>query len=441
MRSLKSLTFFALLIALTSTFAPGCSGNKGEKTDTSSSDNQFVTVRDGRFYIGDSIYKYVGTNLWYAPILASEGEGGDRARLARELDTLQALGVNNLRILAGADGPTGLTAHIRPVLQTAPGVYNDTLLRGLDYLIADLEKRGMKAVIYLTNAWEWSGGFSAYLEWAGKGKAVIPAIDGYSAYCDYVKDFTLTDSATRMLDNHIRTIVGRTNSVTGRPYSESPAIMSWQISNEPRAFANSSKPAFEEWIIRTASLIKELDPNHLVSTGSEGLWGCEGDIDLWTRIHSNPAVDYATIHIWPANWGWMRDRSPEEAIAHSIAETDAYIKMHIDSISKYGRPLVIEEFGYPRDEGGYSSDHTTTMRDRYIGHLLTYLTDSIDIEGENIWAWGGFAQPTHEEWMLGDDYMGDPAQEPQGLYSVMATDSTTCALIREASRRLAEENR
>ena len=50
----------------------------------------YVTVADGEFRIGDSVYRYVGTNFWYGAILASEGRGGDRERLARELDLLRA---------------------------------------------------------------------------------------------------------------------------------------------------------------------------------------------------------------------------------------------------------------------------------------------------------------------------------------------------------------
>ena len=171
----------ALLSFLGFSFS-SCSGGGGKSSAPAEADTAFVTVRDGQFYIGDSLYRYVGTNFWYGAILASEGRGGDRERLGRELDRLQQLGVNNLRILAGGDGEEGLASHISPTLQTAPGVYNDTLLRGLDYLIADLEKRGMKAVIYLNNAWEWSGGFSTYLEWAGAGKAVNPADAGYPDY-------------------------------------------------------------------------------------------------------------------------------------------------------------------------------------------------------------------------------------------------------------------
>lgn len=433
----SNLAFFLPVALMVMSFVSGCSGRQTQSAATDT-DPEFVTVKDGQFYIGDSVYRFVGTNMWYAPILASQGTGGDRARLAAELDTLEALGITNLRILVGADGPEGRVAHISPVLQTAPGVYDPQLLEGLDYLLQELERRDMKAVLYLTNSWEWSGGFSAYLEWAGEGEAKIPAVDGYMPYCEYVSQFTLNDSTKAMFDRHVRNIVGRTNSLTGRPYAESPAIMSWQISNEPRAFAKDSKPAFEEWIKHTAALIKEIDPNHLVSTGSEGLYGCEVDLDLWTRIHSDPNIDYATIHIWPSNWGWTRNRSEEDALANSIAETDEYIRLHVDSIAPYGRPLVIEEFGYPRDGWSTKIDAGTVWRDRYFTHLLSHLTDSATLQGVNVWAWGGSARPVHDEWQAGDDYMGDPAQEPQGLFSVMTADSTTIVILSEAARKVAE---
>ena len=65
--------------------------------------NGFVKVLDGQFMRNGSPYYYIGTNLWYGPILGSTGEGGNRERLGYELDSLKSIGINNLRILAGAD--------------------------------------------------------------------------------------------------------------------------------------------------------------------------------------------------------------------------------------------------------------------------------------------------------------------------------------------------
>ncbi|HBI59273.1 MAG: cellulase family glycosylhydrolase [Duncaniella sp.] len=410
--------------------AASCSNGKNSTTTTEKDDN-FITVKNGEFYDGDSVYRYIGTNFWYGPLLASDGSFGNRERLAAELDSLQAIGIDNLRVLAGGDGPDGLASHIEPNLQTAPGVYNDTILRGLDYFIAELEKRGMKAVIYLNNAWEWSGGYSAYLEWAGHGKAVIPSVDGWPAYMDYVKQFVQSDSAKTLAANHVRNIVTRTNSVTGRPYSESPAIMSWQIANEPRAFGEDNKEAFAEWIGETARLIKSLDTNHLVSVGSEGSHGCEEDIELWTRIHSFPEVDYGTIHIWPYNWSWISESTVTDSVAAACRNTDAYIDAHHARLSQIGKPIVLEEFGYPRD--GMATP--VTGRDNYYSHVFSQVRNTGKIAGVNFWGWGGLAVPAHDTWQHGDDYTGDPAQEPQGLNSVFACDTTTIAIIRAAAKR------
>ena len=70
------------------------------------SSDDFVTARDGQFYCNGEPYRYVGTNFWYGAILGSEGQGGNRERLSAELDSLHALGLDNLRILVGADGAT-----------------------------------------------------------------------------------------------------------------------------------------------------------------------------------------------------------------------------------------------------------------------------------------------------------------------------------------------
>ena len=125
------------------------------------SPSPFIQVKNGQFIRNGQPYYYIGSNFWYGAILASEGTGGNRERLHRELDSLKAIGVDNLRILVGSDGKRGVPTKVEPTLQEAPGIYNDTILAGLDYLLAEMEKRDMLAVLYLNNSWEWSGGNGA----------------------------------------------------------------------------------------------------------------------------------------------------------------------------------------------------------------------------------------------------------------------------------------
>ena len=427
---MKSNTCFLTLVFLLLSCFPTYSKNA-----------DYLRVVDGEFVSDGQPYRYVGTNFWYGAILGSEGRGGNRERLHKELDLMQEIGIDNVRVLVGGDGEENQPSHIMPVLQTAPGVYNDTILDGLDYLMAELEKRDMKAVLFLNNAWEWSGGYGTYLDWAGESKTPNPAIDGYDKYMSHVAKFVKNDKAKKMAADHVKYIVGRTNRYTGKPYTESPAIMSWQIANEPRAFAGdeATKAAFADWISSQAALIKSLDGNHMVSTGSEGSHGCEADIELWEKIHSDPNIDYAIIHMWPYNWGWVNEKDLTENVGTACKNAYNYIAGHSNKARKMGKPLVIEEFGYPRDGFVFTPGSSTKGRDRFYEYIFSLVANDDNINGCNFWGWGGYADPQHESWQAWDDYTGDPAQEAQGLNSVFAKDKSTVEVIKKANKRIREK--
>lgn len=417
---LKQIFSFALMLV----FIWSCS----PKQATMSS--PFVRVVDGQFLRGDTPYYYVGANFWYGGILGSEGEGGNRNRLHRELDYLKSIGVDNLRILVGSDGSCGVKSKVEPTLQTSPGVYNDTILAGLDYLLAEMSKRNMLAVLYLNNSWEWSGGYSMYLQWAGYGKAPVPAVDGWPAYMEYVKQFQQSDSAKALFANYVKDMVTRVNRYTHIKYVDDPTIMSWQVGNEPRAFSDENKIPFANWVSDVAALIKSLDTNHLVSTGSEGKAGCEQDIHLFEQIHADTHIDYMTIHIWPYNWGWVSKDSLQECLERAKRNSKEYIDEHLAVARKYKKPIVLEEFGFPRDGFSFSKKTTTNARDLYYSYIFDLVAEQATsgglFAGCNFWTWGGFANPSEEHvyWEKGDDYTGDPAQEEQGLNSVFADDKT-----------------
>ena len=401
----------------------------------------FVRVENGMFVSEDYPSHFIGTNFWYGAILGSEGTGGDRDRLEAELDTLKALGMTNLRVLVGGDGPDGIPTRVSPTLQKEPGVYNDTVFHGLDYLLAELAERNMKAVLYINNSWEWSGGYGMYLEWAGAGKALIPAESGYGPFMESVSRFVTNEKAKELFYDHVKHVVSRTNTVTGKAYKDDPAIFSWQIGNEPRCFRTDSvgQAAFVDFMWTTASLIKSIDPNHMVSSGSEGAWGCEGDMGLFEKIHSCPDIDYMNIHIWPYNWSWVRENTLKTNLPQAIANTDEYIDAHLAVAAKYGKPVVLEEFGYPRDDFKFAQGTTTDARDEYYRHVLGRIAESAKegglFAGINFWGWGGLAgqSDTNLYWQPGDDYCGDPAQEQQGLNSVYACDVSTVEVIRNAA--------
>ena len=410
---------------------------KGGKTDSA---EKFVRVADGHFVRNGKPYYYVGTNFWYGAILGSEGRGGDRDRLLSELDFMKGIGIDNLRILVGSDGKEGVLTKVEPTLQRSPGEYNDTILAGLDYLLMEMGKRDMVAVLYLNNSWEWSGGYGFYLEHAGEGVAPRPNEDGYPAYMNFVRKYATSEKAHRLFYDYVKFIVSRTNRYTGVKYADDPTIMSWQIGNEPRAFGKEELAPFAKWLSETSSLIRSLDANHLISIGSEGAWGCEGDYTTYETICSDKNIDYCNIHIWPYNWSWARADSLVEDLPAACDSTLEYINRHLEICDRLGKPLVMEEFGYPRDGFKFDKAVSTKGRDGYYKYVFSLVADNAEQGGKfagcNFWAWGGFANPQHEQWLPGDDYTGDPAQEAQGLNSVFSSDTTTLDIVKVQVERM-----
>ena len=82
--------------------------------------NGYITAHNHQFFLNGKPYYFIGTNYWHGAILASAGSYGDRARLLRELDFMKKIGITNLRIQAGAEGPDDEPFRVTPTLQVAP---------------------------------------------------------------------------------------------------------------------------------------------------------------------------------------------------------------------------------------------------------------------------------------------------------------------------------
>ncbi len=137
----------------------------------------FVTVKGKHFVLDGKPYYFAGANLWYGMYLGSPGNTGDRARLTKELDQLAAQGMLNLRVLAISEAST-LKRAVTPAVLQSPGKVDETLWKGLDFLLDEMAKRDMKAVLYVNNFWQWSGGMSQYVAWFNGKPVLDPDVTG-----------------------------------------------------------------------------------------------------------------------------------------------------------------------------------------------------------------------------------------------------------------------
>ena len=409
------------------------------------SKRSFVKVEKGQFTIDGKPYDFLGTNFWYGMSLGAKDSAGNRARLISELNQLEKMGVKNLRIMASSEGPADSKWRISPPLQDPIGTYSDAQLEGLDFLLDEMNKRDMRAVVCLNNFWQWSGGFAAYVSQFGSRKEIPypKGNGGWGRFERYAASFYTIPDAKEAYYKLLVKLINRKNSISGKVYKEDPTIMSWQLANEPRG--SNQAQAYVDWVKESSALIKKEDKNHLVTIGSEGVTPHHSANTEFERVHSLSTIDYATFHIWVQNWNWYKPEQGDKSLDEALVKAKKYFDYHVEVSNKISKPVVMEEFGISRDAGSYKVKAATKIRDRYYATVFSWVEDEIkkgsSMSGVNFWAWSGEGRPRIEggDWNIGDDYIGDPPHEPQGWYGVYNTDESTINVIKDYTKKINQQ--
>jgi mannan endo-1,4-beta-mannosidase len=397
----------------------------------------FIKTSGTQFILNNKPYNYVGANFWAGMNLGSLSKSGNRERLIRELDKMASIGINNLRIMALTEGPDTEPYRIIPSNNDS-GILKENYLIGLDFLLAEMKKRNMYAVVCLSNFWPWSGGFAQYQKWVGDIKTINYPMDTTKAqdwdlYMQETAKFYSSPKAIDLYLNSISKIILRVNTISKKKYANDATIMSWELCNEPRGMKNVKD--YLLWIDKSASYIKQLDSNHLVTVGSEGLDSYkETNGTPFTETHQSKFIDYTCAHLWVQNWNWYDVKNHQATYQDALKKVAEYLEEHINLAMKLNKPFVLEEFGIGRDSGSYAVSSTTIIRDEYYGYVFKLIYEyskQNKAAGVNFWAWAGEGRPRQNGgwWKAGDDFIGDPPHEQQGWYSVYDTDSSTHKVI------------
>lgn len=425
--------------------ASGCAHVTGSKG------GEFVQVRNGRFELRGKPYFYVGTNMWFGCYAGDVTMPGGRQRLVRELDRLRKMGATNIRLLAGSE-TSPLAGAIPNGITRSPRDWDENLLCGLDFCLAEMARRDMRAVLFLSNYWQWSGSFAQYVRWI-TGETIpdpdkpVMARGDWHAFMQFSARFYRTPAAVELYRDFVSRLIRRRNTVNGRIYRDDPVIMTWELANEPRPCADDGSvtrdvPVFCDWVDATARFIHDLAGHHLVCTGSEGVWGSLQKPEVFIASHKTSAIDYVTVHMWLKNWGWLKtpELSPDFEIAAGKARdhVEMHTKIATDILKK---PLVLEEFGLPRDHERYEPGSPTWARDEYFRRMFGQVVESCRegraLQAANFWAWGGEGRVAAGQPASAATFMGDPPCEPQGLNSVFDTDQSTQAIVAASNETLA----
>ncbi|CAL5227333.1 g10275 [Coccomyxa viridis] len=362
-------------------------------------DQYFVTVApDGNFALNCQKVFIAGWNQWEvveaaagAPIThgATLPTGVTGPQLIRTLwDTAVENNLNLVRFFAFGVSP-------EYALQPSPGQYSEAIFRGLDYALEQLRTRGLKAILAITDNWQAVGGADQYVKWCGGS--------GHS-------DFFSNGNCMQLYKNFANTLISRVNTVNGRVYASGPLRF----------------PSVQSWIATMAAYVKGLDPNHLLSVGSEGFYSpadtAQAGADpqgakSWALsqgqdfIANNqvPQIDFATVHrhvhlgIWVDNW-----------FDDDINFQRNWVRQHASDGGFLGKPVLLEEFG-KWIKGGTSAN--LAERDEFYQAVYQEVQNSAQaggpLKGAAFW-----------------NFLADEQQAPaaegggSGLYGIKVEDST-----------------
>jgi mannan endo-1,4-beta-mannosidase len=187
-------------------------------------------------------------------------------------------------------------------------------------------------------------------------------------------DFFTHSLAKSYYKRWMSTILTRVNTVTGVAYCDEPAILSWELINEPRCSGSGYYPSTNNctvtttdddgvpgenpvawkitaWVDEMSTYFKTLDKNHMLGVGDEGFF-CDGpatcanhdftcDCDCGTdfdRFVALPGIDYGSFHLYPEAWG-------QGGGSGAVTWGSAWISNHTGRAHALGKPAVLGEFG------------------------------------------------------------------------------------------------
>ncbi|KAK1299023.1 Mannan endo-1,4-beta-mannosidase 1 [Acorus calamus] len=306
----------------------------------------FIRTSGGHFVLGGTPFFANGFNAYWLMYMASDPS--QRAKVSTAFQEASSHGLTVARTWAFSDGG-GYGA-----LQYSPGSYNEQTFKGLDFVVSEARRYGIRLIMSLVNDYENFGGKKQYVQWARSQGQSIGSDD----------EFFTNPVVKGYYKNHVKTVLTRFNSFTGVAYKDDPTIFAWELMNEPKCASDTSGKTLQSWITEMAAHVKSIDSSHLLEIGLEGFYGESSPrknaaFQVGTDFIANnqiPGIDFATVHSYPDQW--LSGSNDQTQLSFLNDWLDTHIQ---DAQNILHKPLLITEFGKSWKDPGFSSYQRDTM--------------------------------------------------------------------------------
>lgn len=300
----------------TSTVLLGAIAGLTHAAPSARQESSFPSASGTEFTIDGETKYFVGSNSYWISMLM------DDAEVEQTMANFASSGSKILRVWGFSDVNIETDDEVWFQLISTNGTrINEDGPNGLprlDAVVAAAENNGVKLIMPLVNYWDDFGGMAAYA----------------AVFGGTVEDWYTNEDAQAQYRTYVETVVNR--------FKDSSAIFAWELANEPRCSGCETSVIYD-WAKSTSEFIKELDPNHMVTLGDEGM-GIDGgttypyqfaegtDFALNLGIET---LDFGTFHMYPDQWDVDLIDFPLEWIA-----------AHAAACVAAGKPCLFEECKY-----------------------------------------------------------------------------------------------
>jgi mannan endo-1,4-beta-mannosidase len=141
--------------------------------------------------------------------------------------------------------------------------------------------------------------------------------------------------------------------VVARHYRDNPTIMAWMMMNEAetQTYNSGGVTALADFALDIGTLIRSVDPHHLITLGTQGNGAPGGSGPDFTAIYRQPILDFVEVHDW-ARYGSDTEAMPGSVNGALPAVTSGECQSRTAPIAcsfaiakQLGKPLVVGEAG------------------------------------------------------------------------------------------------
>lgn len=394
------LSIFALILCLTNIFAQ--------------KDSEFVTTDGTKFKLNGKDFYFQGSNVYDIGF----NQPGPKNFYEEDIISLfKFYKKNNITVLRA-----WAFSNLEPIRDEKTGgiKYNQSWwkkfhfqkeygkgvdydgMKQLCYVIQQAEKYDIKLILSLTNFEHAFGGIPWYMHEYLKAEKNInmswKEIENSKEEGTRIVDFFSLKKTRNAYKTYVNSLLNYKNPLTDRLIKDEPAIMAWDLCNEPHT-KDFDEPLDKrgdtvyEWVKEMSGYIKNIDKKHLVTTGEEGYivgeetgnatfdWLYNGIKGVDFKRNATVAnVDFLTIHSYLDRWDNFD-------VSSAINFCDKYFKDRADIAKEVNKPIVLEEYGYSAKmdkRGSWKKDHPKDPTNAFFRRVHG-VVNKYDYAGMLVW--------------------------------------------------------